>query len=74
MATYKLIDSKLQDKDKIEIGFIIQDIKDTKVGKYITNTQDENNYTYDIGNRISVLEGALKKAINKIEELEQKLI
>lgn len=74
LATYKLIDSKLQDKDKTEIGFIIQDIKDTKVGKYITNTQDENNYTYDMGNRISVLEGALKKAINKIEELEQKLI
>ena len=73
LATYQLIDSRSEDKDKIEIGFMIQDIKDTKVGKYIANTKDEDNYTYDMANRISVLEGALQVAINKIEELENKL-
>lgn len=73
LATYQLIDSRDEDKDKIEIGFMIQDIKDTKVGEYIANTQDENNYTYDMANRISVLEGALQIAIKKIEELEERL-
>lgn len=69
LATYQLIDNRKEDKDKTEIGFMIQDIKDTKVGKYISNTKDENNYSYDMANRIAVLEGALKKAIEKIELL-----
>lgn len=73
LATYKLIDSKPEDEDKVEIGFLIQDIKDTKIGKYISNTKDENNYTYDMANRISVIEGALQKAIEKIENLEKEI-
>ncbi len=73
LATYQLIDSRSEDKDKIEIGFMIQDIKDTKVGKYIANTKDKDNYTYDMANRISILEGALQVAIKKIEQLENEI-
>ena len=71
LATYKLIDSKEEDADKTQIGFLAQDIMDTKVGKYIINDNDPDNLTYDMANRISVLEGALQKAIEKIELLEQ---
>ena len=71
LATYKLIDSKEEDADKTQIGFLAQDIMDTKVGKYIINDNDPDNLTYDMANRIAVLEGALQKAIEKIELLEQ---
>ena len=71
LATYKLRDSREEDANRTEIGFLAQDIMDTKVGKYIVNDNDPDNLTYDIGNRISVLEGALQKAIEKIELLEQ---
>lgn len=71
LATYKLRDSKEEDANKTEIGFLAQDIMDTKVGKYIVNDKDPDNLTYDMANRISVLEGALQKAIEKIELLEQ---
>ena len=74
LATYKLIDSKEEDTDRTQIGFLAQDIMDTKVGKYIINDNDPDNLTYDMANRISVLEGALQKAIEKIELLEQAII
>lgn len=71
LATYKLLNSKEEDADRVEIGFLAQDIMDTKVGKYIINDRDLDNLTYDMANRISVLEGALQKAIEKIELLEK---
>ena len=74
LATYKLIDSKEEDADRTQIGFLAQDIMNTKVGKYIINDNDPDNLTYDMANRISVLEGALQKAIEKIELLEQAII
>ena len=74
LATYKLINSKEEDADKTQIGFLAQDIMDTKVGKYIINDNDPDNLTYDMANRISVLEGALQKAIEKIELLEKAII
>lgn len=73
LATYKLIDNREEDKNKVEIGFIAQDIKDTKVGRYIVDSKDDNNLVYDIANRMSVIEGALQKAIEKIEILEEEI-
>lgn len=73
LATYQLTNIREEDEDRTEIGFMVQDIKDTKVGNYIVNTKDENNYTYNMANRISVLEGALQKAIEKIEILTKLL-
>ena len=71
LATYEMVDAKGEDEGKTELGFIAQDIMHTKVGKYIINDRDPDNLTYDMANRISVLEGALQKAIEKIELLEQ---
>ena len=73
LATYQLINNREEHSNKIDIGIMVQDIKDTKVGKYIVNVSDEDNYTYDMANRISVLEGALQKAIEKIEILTNML-
>lgn len=69
LATYKLLDSKEEDANRTEIGFLAQDIMDTKVGKYIVNDSDPDNLTYDIANRISVLEGALQSTIDRVEYL-----
>lgn len=71
LATYEMVDAKGEDVGKTEIGFIAQDIIDTKVGKYIINDSDPDNLVYDMANRVSVLEGALQIAIKKIEELTQ---
>lgn len=68
LATYDIKNSK--EDSKKQIGFIAQDIQGTKVGDYIIDDRDENNLSYDMANRISVLEGALKKAIEKIECLQ----
>jgi hypothetical protein len=68
LATYDIKNSR--ENSKKQIGFIAQDIQGTKVGDYIVDNRDEDNLSYDIANRISVLEGALKKAIEKIEYLE----
>lgn len=68
IATYELIDDK--DNTKRQIGFMAQDIMNSPAGKYIIDTRDEENLSYDVGNRISILEGALKKAIEKIEMLQ----
>lgn len=71
LATYEMVDAKEEDVGKTELGFIAQDIMDTKVGKYIINDSDPDNLVYDMANRVSVLEGALQIAIKKIEELTQ---
>lgn len=75
IATYNYVD----DCDK-KIGFIAQDIiynadeTDNKVGQLIVNpkgyTDEDGKLTYDLGNYVSVLAGALQVAIRKIENLE----
>ena len=72
IATYKLKESKEVDKNKVELGFIAQDVADTKVGKYVVDSRDEDNLVYSLGNRITVIEGALQKVIETLEELKSK--
>ena len=77
IATYNYID----DNDK-KIGFIAQDLlynkdeTDNKIGQLIVNpkgyTEENGKLTYDLGNYVSVLAGALQVAIRKIENLEGK--
>lgn len=69
LATYDIIDTP---KGNPQIGFIAQDIVDTKVGKYVVNSDSKGNLSYNMGNRVSVLEGALQQAIQEIENLKQK--
>ena len=58
-----------------KIGFIAQDIVDTKVGsKIITcNREMDNTLGYDTSNYTNVLAGALKEAINEIEKLKKEV-
>ena len=71
----KLAEYNYKNNEKSTIGFIAQDIKDTKVGKkMITSCEEEETLSYDLGARIAILEGALQKAIEKIETLERRCI
>ena len=69
----KLVSFKYLDNEEKKYGFIAQDIKETKVGKEILNdNKEDETLSYDMGNRIAVLEGALQKAIEEIENLKKK--
>lgn len=71
----KLAEYNYKNNKKSTIGFIAQDIKDTKVGKkMIVSCEEEDTLSYDLGARIAILEGALQKAIEKIETLERRCI
>lgn len=69
----------INDNDK-KIGFIAQDLlynadeSDNKVGQLIVNpkgyTDEDGKLTYDLGNYVSVLAGALQVVIRKIKQLE----
>ena len=54
------------------IGFIAQDVENTKVGNKILRNDGEF-LSYDNANLVSVVLGALQKAIDKIEVLEEKI-
>ena len=65
-----------EDEDKDEkLGFIAQDIVDTKVGEkvIVCNRDRDDTLGYDSGNFEAVLAGALQVAIQKIEQLEAKV-
>ena len=65
-----------EDKEKDEkLGFIAQDIVNTKVGEkvIVCNRDRDDTLGYDNGNFEAVLAGALQVAIKKIEELEAKI-
>ena len=57
------------------LGFIAQDLKDSKVGKQfiIPPQEGEGAYSYNMASYIGVLVGALRIAVNKIETLEYKI-
>ena len=100
LATYNYIDNQVygegQERDvtmldaDYQLGFIAQDIENTKVGKYITFGVDTvmDNETTPLGteprtermlyvvqnNYINTLAGALQKTIDKVEKLEKALI
>ena len=66
-----------------KIGFIAQDLlyntdgTDNKIGQIIVSTKDSARanapLSYNVGNYVNVLAGALKQAILKIEDLEKRL-
>ena len=55
------------------VGFIAQDIQDTKVGKLFVEENEEGILSYNSGAYQSLTVLALQKALKKIEELENKL-
>lgn len=79
LATYNYIN----DEDKTpKLNFIANDVivnsdgSDNKVGQLIVNPvidAEGGILSYDLGNYISVIAGALQQAIKKIEELEDKI-
>lgn len=73
LVTYNLKQTRSDIQSKRQIGFLAQDIMGTTIGDYIVDARDEDNLSYDLGNRVSVLEGALKKAIEKIEILQNEI-
>ena len=60
-----------------DYGFIAQDVLYTKVGSEIVQIDDkedvDSTLSYNQGNYIATLAGALQEAINKIEVLEKKV-
>ncbi|WP_445344226.1 tail fiber domain-containing protein [Clostridium septicum] len=58
---------------RAKIGFIAQDIQNTKIGQYLIGYDPDGYLCYDVGSRIGVVENALKVAINKIEALEREI-
>ena len=72
LASYNF--KKDEDKDE-KLGFIAQDIVDTKVGEKIIvcNRDRDDTLGYDNGNFEAVLAGALQVAIKRIEELENRI-
>ena len=60
-----------------DYGFIAQDVLYTKVGSELIQIDDKNDsdstLSYNQGNYIATLAGALQEAINKIEVLEKKV-
>ena len=68
-------DSKSQDDHKDIIGFIAQDVAENeKVGKVLLTQDEEGVYGYDTGTYTNILAGALQKALNKIDDLEARII
>ena len=70
LATYKLKDAR---DNRTELGFIAQDVVDTKVGKYVVDSSDTDNLVYSLSNRITVIEGALQKLIKDVEEMKESM-
>lgn len=70
-----------KNSDKDTVGFIAQDLLEVNVeddkaysiANTIIEVDEENNLSYDTGAYTSVIAGALKKAILKIEELEKEI-
>lgn len=55
--------TQIEDMRKLQIGFIAQDIEDTKVGNYIVTKDTEGMLGYEVGNYTSVIAGALQEEI-----------
>lgn len=83
LSTYNYIQDVDAIDDEVQLGFIAQDLiynsdgSDNVVGQIIVNAKrsfdTESDLSYNSANYTNVLAGALKYAINKIEELEKKL-
>ena len=77
MATYdyKLDTTGMEDGEKEQvtsmnnrqIGFIAQDVKDSKVGKYLVTEDDQGILGYETSNWTSIIAGALQHEIRTRE-------
>ena len=77
MATYdyKLDTTGMEDGEKEQvtsmnnrqIGFIAQDVKDSKVGKYLVTEDDQGTLGYETANWTSIIAGALQHEIRTRE-------
>ena len=66
----RLAEYNYKGTDKNTMGFIAQDVESTKIGAKLINKNEDGTLSFDSGIRVSILEGALQKAIEKIEKLE----
>lgn len=71
LAEFNYIEQRDDEKSN-SIGFIAQDIVGTKVGDKLLKSNGDV-LSYDLANYISITVGALQKAIEKIEILENKI-
>ena len=77
LASYRYNVNLERGNTSTDYGFIAQDILYTKVGSEIVQLEDKtdlnSNLSYNQGNYIATLAGALQEAIKKIEVLESKI-
>ena len=77
LASYRYNVNLERGDTSVDYGFIAQDILYTKVGSEIVQLEDNSdlnsNLSYNQGNYIATLAGALQEAIKKIEVLESKI-
>lgn len=72
LATYNMKDE--EKSSGLKYGFIAQDIVNTKIGYNIIDQSNEDDYIgYDTMNYTNALAGALKEAINKIEQQQEQI-
>lgn len=72
---YKTVpeDEDWKEESNSTVGFIAQDIQDTKVGKLFVDENEEGILSYNSGAYQSLTVLALQKALKKIEELENRI-
>lgn len=77
LASYRYNVNLERGNTSTDYGFIAQDILYTKVGSEIVQLEDKSdlnsNLSYNQGNYIATLAGALQEAIKKIEQLEDRI-
>lgn len=71
---YRSAEYNYLEDDKRVLGIIANDIVDTKVGKKIIRHNSDGKLSYSQETRVTVLEGALKEAINEIEYWKERYI
>lgn len=71
---YRSAEYNYLEDDKRVLGIIANDIVDTKVGKKIIRHNSDGKLSYSQETRVTVLEGALKEAINEIEHWKGKYV
>ena len=69
LATYKLRDT---DDKTTQLGFIAQDVQNSKVGEFLIKKDEEGTLSYSLSSYVNVLAGALQVALKEIEELKNR--
>lgn len=72
-ADYKTYEISEDEELPLVVGFIAQDVVNTKVGKMFITENDEGILSYNEGSYQSLNSLALQKALQKIERLEEEI-